>query len=140
MSKLINEYDETKNMLNLIREYDETNENVDGESANEQDIEEVKTSFMETVSNKVEFESLKIYREDRNAIFSGRFQDMGGMAWRMILNETDGLYIDANGLQLTQETIKTLNALHGYYKNWSDEWGLKMNQDYKAENYDSTAF
>lgn len=135
MGNLINEHDETKNMLNLIREFNEPTQNIDdGEDANEQDFEDAKSSFMETVSNKVEFDGLKVYRNDRNAVFSGHFQDMGGMSWRMILNETDGLYVDANGLQLTQDTLKVLNALFGYYKNWSDEWGLKLNQDYKQKS------
>ena len=135
MSELINEHDETKNMLNLIREFDSSidmgNDTESVEDASEQDFEENKQSFMESVNPKTDFESLKVYRNERNVVFSGKFQNMGGMTWRMILNEDNGLYVDVQGLQISQEALQTLNKLFGYYKNWSDEWGEKLNQDYK---------
>jgi len=146
--EVISDFEVTKNMLSIIREFDESpsidnqelpsNEEErpvsNGEEASEGDFEDAKKSFMETVSNKVNFTGLEVYRENKNAVFSGEFQDLSNLTWKMVLNETNGLYVDVTGLQITDDVLKILYSLNGYYKNWSDEWGLKLNQDYKPSN------
>lgn len=143
---IISEHDVTKNMLAIMREFDEPQ--ISGDNTNEapseaqdarpEDFESAKTTFMESVTNKVSFDGeghgLKIYPKSKNAIFSGALLEMGGMQWRMVLNETDGLYVDAGGLQITDTALKTLHSLKGCYENWSDEWGLKMQTEYNSND------
>ena len=103
-------------------------EDLDGES-----LDNEKKAFMDAVSPKVEFEDFKIYRNERNVVFSGKFQDLGGLEFMMSLKDADGLAITVQGLKINADTITILNHLYGYYKNWSDAWATKLNTEYKAK-------
>jgi hypothetical protein len=49
------------------------------------------------------------------------------------LEDTEGLYINASNLQLTDEVMTRLQRLKGFYKNWADEWSNKLATEYKAQ-------
>lgn len=91
-------------------------------------------AFMDSVSPKIDFRGFKIYRKDRNVVFSGAFQDLGGMEWVMSLKDADGLTVTAQTLKIDNDSIGILNKLYGYYVNWSKEWSLKMNTEYKLSD------
>lgn len=88
--------------------------------------------FRETVSSMVEFNSFNIYPSDSNAFFSGKLRDLNNMEWSFSLDETDGIYIDVNSLQLTDNALGVLQKLKGYYKNWKEEWANKLATEYKS--------
>lgn len=62
-----------------------------------------------------------------NIIFSGTIPGMSNLKFQFKLNEPNGngCFIWVDGLNLSEETVKTLNKIHGYYLNWRDQW----NQD-----------
>lgn len=101
------------------------------EDLNPEEMNSLEKSFMDSVSPKVEFTGMKIYRKERNAVFSGVFQDLGGLEWVMSLKDTDGLNVTVQSLKVDDNTIKTLNSLYGFYKNWSKEWSVKLHTEYK---------
>lgn len=58
-----------------------------------------------------------------NLVFSGNIPALSGLKFQFSLNDvTNAPYIFVDGLALTDESIKVLNKLSGYYKNWCDEW------------------
>jgi hypothetical protein len=103
----------------------------ESEDLSPDELKKQQSSFMENVSPKVEFRDFKIYRKERNVVFSGVFQDLGGLEWVMSLKDSDGLNITVQSLKIDNDTIKVMNALYGFYKNWSKEWAVKLNTEYK---------
>jgi hypothetical protein len=151
---ILEEHDMTKKMLDTIRggrlitEVEEVSGGLDtpvtndvsntqqaqpseSEDLNPDELRKLEKAFMDSVSPKVEFKEFKIYRKERNAVFSGVFQDLGGMEWVMSLKDSDGLNISAESLKLDDTAIKTLHSLYGFYKNWSKEWSVKLHTEYK---------
>jgi hypothetical protein len=125
----LNEHDITKSMLNVIRE-GVTNDVIDltgGELQKQHDL------FRDAISPRVDFNVFKIYPNNKNVVFSGKFQDMNGMEFQFSLEDTEGLYINASNLQLTDEVMTRLQRLKGFYKNWADEWSNKLATEYKAQ-------
>lgn len=127
-----NEYDISKRMLNVLREAIESNKvsndtiDVTGsELASEQD------KFKDQITPRVDFSTFKIYPSANNVVFAGKFQDMNGLEFQLSLEDNEGLYISSTNLQLTDEAIERLRALKGYYKNWANEWAIKLSKEYK---------
>ena len=105
----------------------------EAEDLDSEQLAQEQKKFMEVVSPKVQFNSFKIYRKERNVMMSGVFQDMGSMTFTMALKESDGLTIGVDNLTLNQDAIDILNKLHGYYMNWSNEWATNLNLEYRAK-------
>lgn len=59
-----------------------------------------------------------------NMIFSGIIPSLNNLKFQFKLNEAsgNGCFIWTDGLPLTEENMKTLNKLYGYYLNWKDQW------------------
>ena len=145
MSEKYNEHDVTRDMLKTIRRNDMINEgendDVSGvkEETNEgdsinlsgSDLNDEHEKFRQTINPRVQFDGFKIYPDANNVVFSGKFQGFGGMEWQFTLEESDGVYIVSDNLQLTGETLNMLQKLRGYYENWADEWSEKIATEYK---------
>lgn len=136
MNKGFDEHDITKKMLNTIRvskkiiteNVDTSNDTID---VTGQDLKSEQNQFMDQITPRVDFTVFKLYPNANNAVFSGKFQDMNGMEFQMSLDETDGLYVSATNLQLTDEALNRLRALKGYYLNWVKDWANKLANEYK---------
>ena len=61
------------------------------------------------------------FPDNGNLIFSGRIRNI---KWQFVLKDEsgDGCYIWADKLQLTDSNMQTLSRLHGFSKNWADNW------------------
>lgn len=133
---MINEHDMTKKMLDTLRisklivENNTPSEGIDLEQA---ELNEEQNKFREAISPRVDFETFKIYPQASNVIFAGKFQDMNGMSWQFSMTETKGVYIKADNLQLTEDTVRTIQKLSGYYDVWVKEWANKLATEYKKE-------
>ena len=55
------------------------------------------------------------------------------MEWIFSLDDTVGVYITTNLLQLNDETLKQIQKLVGYYQAWSDEWANRIAEEYQNE-------
>lgn len=61
------------------------------------------------------------FPDNGNLVFSGTIRNI---KWQFSLKDEsgNGCYIWTDGLQLTEENLRMLGKLQGFYKNWSDEW------------------
>lgn len=59
-----------------------------------------------------------------NIVFSGTIPSMSNLKFQFKLNEPsgNGCFIWTDGLPLSDDNMKTLNKLYGYYLNWKDQW------------------
>jgi len=145
-----NEHDITRKMLNVIREnhtkgnrlikegfgengVGDSNENK-AVSLSQEELNQEHNTFRDLVSARVDFTTFKIYPDVSNVIFGGVLQN--GMEWQLSLEESNGLYITANNLQLDDETINLIKKLKGFYDRWADEWAKKINTEYKNGDRD----
>lgn len=127
-----NQYDISKMMLNRLREAVEYNKvSNDGVDITGSELASEQNKFKDQITPRVDFSVFKIYPSENNAVFSGKFQDMNGMEFQFSLEDNEGLYINSTNLQLTDEAIDRLRALKGYYKNWANEWAIKLANEYK---------
>lgn len=57
-------------------------------------------------------------------IFSGTIPGKNNLKFQFRLKDSDGdgCFIWADGLRLTDENVRTLFKIQGYYRNWRDEW------------------
>ena len=135
--------DETRNMLNTIRHMineEETAEQPNskgaiaitddpkfGQQVLSSQIEEFKASvdggaeFSAGNEENPENSPLIYFPDNGNLIFSGRIRNI---KWQFVLKDEsgDGCYIWADKLQLTDSNMQTLSRLHGFSKNWADNW------------------
>jgi len=126
-------YDYDKKMIEAIQEgalYGEEDDNDTIELEGEE-LKEEQDKFRQTVGSRVEFTVFNLYPEANNVIFGGKFQNLSGMEFQLSLEGDDGIYITTNNMQLTDEAVKTLNRLRGYYVDWADEWATKLATEYK---------
>lgn len=134
------EHEITKSILNLIREDRFINENLDNtitsdeEELTSAELSEEQTNFRKTVSPRVEFTGFKVYPKSKNVVFSGKFENMGGLEWEFTLEDTHGLYISANNVPFSDDTIETIKKLKGFYDNWADDWAEKLATEYNRES------
>ena len=147
----MSQHDETKRMLGLIRESNNSKKNksflfeeinvVSDKDLGEEDpnaLKEEKRKFRDTVTPRVEFNKFKLYPKSQNVEFSGRFTS-NNIEWYYSLDDTDGVYITGDLIQLNGSTLEQIQKLVAYYENWSDEWATKIAEEYKdrdSENND----
>jgi len=139
----INEQDVTKKMLSTIRRNTLINEdfnsnNTDEEELTSNELSEEQKNFRDTVSPRVDFTGFKVYPKNKNVVFSGKFENLGGLEWEFTLEDSNGLYITANNVPFSDDVINTIKKLKGYYDNWADEWAQKLATEYNrsSENED----
>ena len=137
----LNEQDMTKKMLNVIRkpitEAFNQNQGNDEEDLTSSELSEEQKAFRDTVTPRVEFTGFKVYPKNKNVVFSGKFENMGGLEWQFTLEDADGLYITAKNMPVTNDSLTTLKKLKGYYDNWADEWAQKLATEYNRDSSDS---
>ena len=63
----------------------------------------------------------------------GKFTD-SQIEWTYSLDDTDGVYISGELIQLKESTMELIKKLYGYYATWSEDWNKKINTDYEPEN------
>ena len=140
-----NEYEITKKMLSMfenksmIREVENDSNNgdaiaiTDDAKFGEQVLTNQMNSFKQSVHGGAKFANanpsnpksspLVFFPETGNLICSGSIPALSNLKFQFSLNDvTSAPYIFVDGLSLTDEAIKTLNKLNGFYKNWCDEW------------------
>jgi len=148
-NRIENEHDITKRMLNTIRKggnrLNENEEitidseetiNDDGtiEDETETEIEngidspeakEEASKISEMVNPLINVTSFKIYEDSGNVVMSGDFQNTD-IGWQFSKN--DGLFINAENVNLTDNVKEMLDKLSAYYKNWQNEWASKIGE------------
>jgi hypothetical protein len=145
----MSQHDETRRMLGLIRENLNTNkknktllreqsevkDDIDlGEEDSASLVEEEK-KFRDTVTPRVEFNRFKLYPKAQNVEFSGKFTS-NNLEWFYSLDDTNGVYITADLLQLDQSSLEHIQKLVAYYETWANEWATKIAEEYKNEVVD----
>ena len=101
-----------------------------GENVLSNQIEEFRSSveggaqFNKPEQGKVEDAPLVFMPENGNLIFGGVIPCLNNMRWQFVLrtNTGNGCFIWSEGLILSDENIKILQKLRGYYKNWYLSW------------------
>jgi len=141
---MMNQHDETRKILDLIRENKKSHINNGRRILVEQDIrsqeeketldptelKEEEKKFRDTVTPRVKFNKFKLYPEAQNVEFSGEFTD-SRIEWYYSLDDTQGVYITTDLLQLRDDTLKQIQKLVGYYKTWSEEWANRIAEEYE---------
>jgi len=144
----MNQHDETRKILELIRENQnkpfknnktlitEQEENVQEEKElDPAEYAEEEKKFRDTVTPRVKFNKFKLYPKAQNVEFSGEFTD-NSIEWFYSLDDTQGVYITADLLQLRDDTLKQIQKLVGYYQTWADEWANRIAEEYQNEVVD----
>jgi len=130
-------------MLNIIRHLNEensaeeapaakgaiaiTNDPKFGQQVLSSQIEEFKASvdggaeFSAGNEENPEDSPLIYFPDNGNLVFSGRIRNI---KWQFVLKDEsgEGCYIWADKLQLTDSNMQTLSRLHGFSKNWKENW------------------
>ena len=145
----MNQHDETRKILELIRESKKEDKSSHRKILIEQDINvqqeqeldpsevtEEERKFRDTVTPRVKFNKFKLYPEAQNVEFSGEFTD-SRMEWFYSLDDSRGVYISADLLQLRDDTLKLIQKLVGYYETWSEEWANRIAEEYQNEVVDA---
>ena len=66
---------------------------------------------------------LVYYPKTGNLVFSGSIPQLNGLKFQFSLNDTTGSpYVFVDGLCLSEDAIRTLSKLRGFYLNWRDMW------------------
>jgi hypothetical protein len=146
---MINEHDEyeiAKRMMGTIRAANSRkpiNENIGSENTNNNSVDEngvieltgeerkaQERTFRETVDKSARFDVFNIYPKANNVVFGGVIERMGGLEFQFTLEDENGLYITANNIQITDDVVRKIAKMKGYYDTWSDEWAEKLNTEY----------
>lgn len=101
-----------------------------GENVLSNQIEEFRSSveggaqFNKPEQGKVEDAPLVFMPETGNLVFGGVIPCLNNMKWQFVLKTStgNGCFIWSDGLILSDENIKILQKLRGYYKNWYLSW------------------
>lgn len=79
--------------------------------------------FAKENADDPESNPLVYYPKTGNLVFSGSIPQLNNLRFQFSLNDTTGSpYIFVDGLCLSEDTIKTLSKLRGFFLNWRDEW------------------
>ena len=79
--------------------------------------------FAKENANQPENNPLVYYPKTGNLIFSGSIPQLNNLKFQFSLNEVTGSpYIFVDGLCLSEETVKCLQKLRGFYLNWRNEF------------------
>lgn len=119
----------------LKEEYEDANSGEDGEEDEgipvtddpkfgNQTLTNQKESAKEIGADFKNFDTpLIFYPEDGDLVFSGEIPDMNDLKFQFRYKDSSGqgCYMWVEGLQLTDENVKKINRIQGFYKNWKDE-------------------
>ena len=79
--------------------------------------------FAKENADEPENNPLVYYPKTGNLVFSGSIPQLNNLKFQFSLNDTTGSpYIFVDGLCLSEDAIKTLSKLRGFFLNWRDEW------------------
>jgi hypothetical protein len=150
----MDQHEETKRMLDLIRESKNKNKGT-GRSINLQkliseqttklsddkdlepiELKEEERKFRDIVTPRVKFNRFKLYPKAQNVEFSGKFTD-NNVEWFYSLDDSRGVYITSDLLQLNDTTLKQIQKLVAYYETWSNEWANKIAEEYNNKEEDN---
>ena len=95
----------------------------------EGELREEEDKFRQTVHNRVKFNKFKLYPTSQNVEWGGEFTD-SRMEWNYSLDDSRGVYITSELLQLDDDTLDVIKKLVGYYKAWSDDWATRIAEEY----------
>jgi hypothetical protein len=115
---------------------------VEDESAGEDrdldegELREEEDKFRQTVHNRVKFNNFKLYPASQNVEWGGEFTD-SRMEWNYSLDDSRGVYITSELLQLDDDTLDVIKKLVGYYKAWSDDWATRIAEEYNNKIRDN---
>ena len=88
----------------------ETGESVEERELEKDEFREEQDKFRQSVHNRVEFNKFKLYPESQNVEFGGTFTD-SRIEWFYSLDDSTGVYISAELLQLRDETLEVIKKL-----------------------------
>jgi len=141
----MSQHDETRKILELIREdkrkvthskkllIKEQQEGVvEEKELDPAEYTEEEKKFRDTISPRVKFNQFKLYPKAQNVEWSGEFTDTR-ISWYYSLDDSRGVYMSGDMLQLTDDTLKQIQKLVGYYQTWSDEWANRIAEEYQNE-------
>ena len=111
----MNQHDETRKILDLIRESNKKptlgktliREQEEKGELDTTELKEEEKKFRDTVTPRVKFNRFKLYPEAQNVEFSGEFTD-NRVEWFFSLDDTQGVYVTTDMLQLREDTMKLL--------------------------------
>ena len=83
----------------------------------------------------MKFNRFRLYPKAQNVEFSGKFTD-NNVEWFYSLDDTRGVYITTDLLQLNDQTLKQIQKLVAYYESWANEWATKIAEEYSNETKD----
>ena len=79
--------------------------------------------FAKENADEPESNPLVYYPKTGNLVFSGSIPQLNNLKFQFSLNDTTGSpYVFVDGLCLSEDAIKTLSKLRGFFLNWRDEW------------------
>ena len=99
------------------------------------ELKEEEDKFRQTVHNRVKFNKFKLYPSSQNVEWGGEFTD-NRIEWNYSLDDSRGVYITTELLQLDDDTLEVIKKLVGYYKAWSDDWATRIAEEYNNEMRD----
>ena len=117
------DYSEEEVDSSLDTEEEEINSEDNGLNTPEGKEEAEKIKKM--VSPLINVKTFKIYEDSGEVVMSGGFQNTK-IEWQFKKN--DGLFIDANNVNLTENIKDMLDKLSAYYQNWQDAWAEKIEE------------
>lgn len=149
MSKIINEHEMTKMMIDVMSRkiLKEEEEKAEGDQPKTGDViapsesdstytDELK-KISDTVDPRVQITNFKIYPKDRNVELDGRldlginfFMSIKEMKLSISITDEQGRAIK---IYLDNDLLGIIQKLNGYYTNWTKEWAQKLNTEYKAK-------
>ena len=100
------------------------------------ELKEEEDKFRQTVHNRVKFNNFKLYPTSQNVEWSGEFTD-NRIEWNYSLDDSRGVYITNELLQLDDDTLEVIKKLVGYYKAWSDDWATRIAEEYNNKIRDN---
>jgi hypothetical protein len=96
------------------------------DKANLQLTYDEKTAFQETmdefrqeVSELVDFNKLNVYED--NVEWSGKIPELE-LEFFFSVNESDGLYVKSDMIQINQDYLEMIEKLKGYYEKFKERW------------------
>ena len=145
----MNQHDETRKMLELIREEKRSIGNTNkiiiteqittGGEAKPLDTSELKLqekSFRDAITPRVKFNKFTLYPKAQNVEWSGEFID-SRIEWYYSLDETVGVYMSSDLLQLSDDILKQIQRLAAYYKTWAEDWATRIAEEYQNQVVDN---
>lgn len=134
----------TRDILNKIRILKEENERQNdaiaitddprfGEAVLSNQIEQFRSSvesgaqFNKPEQGKVEEAPLIYMPSTSNLVFSGTIPCLNNLKWQFVLktNTGNGCFVWSDGLILSDENMRILQKLYGFYVNWRNSWNAE---------------